>query len=103
MDTWPDIDNGVTCNDCTALINIEKYKTCRAYCGTLNLECRNAYEEKKDSCAIKDKYNCDTDFNWTSDALCQCKNAPSRRGSYTLDNEKTYYDFSLTTFFYLIV
>ena len=72
MDTWPDIDNGVICGDCYALININSYGTCRNYCESLGLACLNAFEESGDSCTIKSNKHCDTDFDWTSDALCQC-------------------------------
>ena len=30
-DTWPNVDNGVICGDCFALININSYGTCRKY------------------------------------------------------------------------
>ena len=74
MDVWPDVDNGVICGDCFALILIESYRTCRTYCQSLGLECVNAFEDSLDSCTIKNNHNCDTNFNWTSDALCQWKN-----------------------------
>ena len=70
--TWPDIDNGVICGECYALININSYGTCRNYCESLGLVCLNAFEERGDSCTIKSNEHCDTDFNWTSDALCEC-------------------------------
>ena len=81
MDTWPDVDNEVTCDNCTALININSYRTCRKYCGSLNLECVNAYEEVDDDCAIETIYDCDTDFvdKGTSDALCQCKDGITKK------------------------
>ena len=73
-DAWPDVDNGVICGYCYALININNYGTCRTYCESLGLACLNAYEDVLigDGCKIKDYYNCDTDFYWTSDALCEC-------------------------------
>ena len=70
--TWPDIDNGVICGECYALININSYGTCRNYCESLGLVCLKAFEESGDSCTIKSNEHCDTDFNWTSDALCEC-------------------------------
>ena len=82
METWPDIDNGVVCGDCYALININSYGTCRAYCESLGLQCHNAFEESDDSCTIESNHDCDTNFDWTSDALCQCKHD---NGSNTVD------------------
>ena len=84
METWPDIDNGVVCGDCYALININSYGTCRAYCDSIGLQCQNAYEESGDSCTIKSDHDCDTDFDWTSDALCKCKNGNGRNTFDTL-------------------
>ena len=73
-ESWPDVDNGYICGYCYALININNYGTCRTYCESIGLACLNAYEDVLvgDGCKIKDYYNCDTDFYWTSDALCEC-------------------------------
>ena len=75
-DAWPDVDNGCICGYCYALININNYGTCRTYCESLGLACLNAYEDVLigDCCKIKSNsdYDCDTDFYWTSDALCEC-------------------------------
>ena len=90
MDTWPDIDNGVICGDCYALINIYAYGTCRTYCKSIGLGCRNAFDDVGDSCNIKQYHgtSCDTDFNGptlkTSDALCECKNDHGSTKSDTL-------------------
>ena len=78
--TWPDVDNGVICGDCLALVNIGSYRTCHAYCESFNISCRSAFEEIGDSCTTKKERNCDTDFDWTSDALCQCKNKTGNTG-----------------------
>ena len=73
MNTWPDIDKGLICGDCYALILISKYQNCRRYCESLDLECSSAFDEvDPDTCTIETSHNCDTDFAWTSDALCQC-------------------------------
>ena len=71
-DTWPHVYNGIICGDCYALIDIDRYGSCRKYCESLSLACLNAFEESGDSCTIKSKEYCDTDFYWTSDALCEC-------------------------------
>ena len=70
--TWEHVYNGVICGACRALINIDRYGSCRKYCKSLGLACLNAFEESGDSCTIKSKEDCDTDFYWTSDALCEC-------------------------------
>ena len=70
-EAWPDVDD-VICGYCYALIHINNYGTCRTYCESLGLACLNAFDEILDGCSIKAEYNCDTDFYWTSDALCQC-------------------------------
>ena len=80
MATWPDIKEGVICGDCLALINIGSYRTCRSYCESLNISCRSAFEEIGDSCIKKIERDCDTNFNWTSDALCQCDNKTDNAG-----------------------
>ena len=72
MDTWPDIDNGVICGDCLALIKINSHVTCRKYCESIGHACRNAFEASGNSCTIKSNQDCDTDFGWTSNALCYC-------------------------------
>ena len=100
MDTWPDIDKGVICGDCYALIEINKYRTCRTYCESVGLECLTAFEESGDTCTIKSDHDCDTDFltdlvnGPTSDALCECS-ANRRRivggegGSYESNEDRT--------------
>ena len=72
MNTWPDIYNGIICGDCYALIKITTYQTCRKYCESIGLECRYAFEEIENDCNIKSIHDCDTNFRFTSDALCQC-------------------------------
>ena len=81
MSTWPDIDKGLICGDCYALISISSYRNCRTYCESLGLECSSAFDEMDpDSCTIESSHNCDTDFAWTSDALCQCSIGIGRAG-----------------------
>ena len=83
MFKWKDIDNDVVCGNCYALIKINGYGTCRKYCKELGLDCSKAYEERGDSCKKKKRYSCDTDFDWTSDALCRCKDDDAdRKGIY---------------------
>ena len=98
MSTWPDIDKGVICGDCYALIKIKSYDTCRTYCGSIGLECLNAYEEINENCDIKSHHHCGTKF-WTgdintSDALCQCSAHRPRivgggGGSYESNEDRT--------------
>ena len=97
MDTWPDIDKGVICGDCYALIKIKSYATCRTYCESIGLQCLSAFEEVKENCDIKSYHNCDTDFTTdpypkTSDALCKCKanrKTIVRGGSYESNEDRT--------------
>ena len=80
VSSFVDIDNGVTCEDeigpCTVLANNmkSKYGSCKAYCRAQRLGCLRAWEEKGDSCTIKSAEDCDHNFSYTSDALCQCTN-----------------------------
>ena len=90
METWPNIDNGVVCGDCYALIDISSQCTCRTYCDSLGLECKNANEESGYSCIIKSHHDFDTDFDWTSDALCQCKNGNGKNGFATPQGMRFY-------------
>ena len=81
MNTWPDVKKGVICGDCYALISISSYRNCRTYCDSLDLECSSAFDEvDPDTCNIETSHDCDTDFAWTSDALCQCSIGMSRTG-----------------------
>ena len=97
MSTWPDIDKGVICGDCYALIKIKSYATCRTYCKSIGLECINAFEEVEENCDIKSHHNCDTDFSTepypkTSDALCECSANRKRivgGGSYESNEDRT--------------
>ena len=81
MAIWPDIKKGVICDDCVALINIGNYSTCHAYCESFGIQCRSAFEEIGDSCTMKNERACDTNFNWTSDAICHCKNKTRNAGT----------------------
>ena len=67
-----------------ALININRYGTCRKYCASLGLMCRNAFEEKGDSCTIESDHGCDKEFIWTSYALCQCQKGIGSAGITSL-------------------
>ena len=91
MNTWPDIKKGVVCGDCYALISISSYRNCRTYCESLHLECSSAFDEvDPDSCSIESIHDCDTDFECSSDALCQCKNGNGRNTFDTLQIIRIY-------------
>ena len=75
VESWQNVDNGVICGPCKALINnMGTFKTCKAYCETEGLSCVAAWEEKNDSCEIDSAKTCDFDFSSisTSDAICEC-------------------------------
>ena len=83
MESLPDIDNGVVCGDCYdryALIRISTHRTCRVYCESLGFECLHAFEDSLNSCTIQSNHDCDTHFDWTSDALCQCNHGTATTG-----------------------
>jgi len=71
---WPDKDHDLVCSDCKVLVNqfSTKYKTCDAYCKTMHMDCAGAWEEEKDTCAVKHDMTCQQTLN-SSDAICECK------------------------------
>jgi len=73
---WPDVDNGVTCGDCTALVSTSPHNTCDAYCRSFGHTCLAAFEEEGDTCAVKHNAACSQPFFGTSDMLCKCHKSP---------------------------
>eukprot|EP00435_Cladocopium_sp_Y103_P061611 s423_g23.t1 len=79
MKQWPDVDNGVTCGDCMALILADKYGgRCDRYCESFGQVCIMAAEEQEENCEVKYEVPCDQAITGTSDILCKCgkRNAP---------------------------
>jgi hypothetical protein len=84
---WPDVE--VVCDfatddhpggDCKALVDKIKsvYKNCDGYCSSIGRLCVNAFEEKSDSCTVKEDFpmDCSTEVDST-DAICECGTATS--------------------------
>merc|ERR1711874_847701 len=71
---WPDLDHGLVCGPCKALVDNmkKKYITCNNYCKTIGRICSGAWEERGDSCEVKSTQTCSHNFTYTSDAICQC-------------------------------
>lgn len=70
---WPDIDGGVACNDCTALVLTAPYgNSCDTYCQSFGHVCAAAAEEVNEDCAVKYSAQCDEVISDTSDMLCTC-------------------------------
>ena len=73
--TWPDLDDNLVCGDCRVLVtNMDtKYSTCSNYCDSIGRTCAGAWEEKSDTCNVKETEDCQHNFGaYTSDAICQC-------------------------------
>ena len=73
------VDNGVTCDDCMALVVTAPYgNRCDKYCESFDHVCVAAAEEQNENCAIQYTKRCDEPIEGTSDMLCKCvkKNAP---------------------------
>eukprot|EP00931_Biecheleriopsis_adriatica_P051995 TRINITY_DN3019_c0_g1_i4.p1 TRINITY_DN3019_c0_g1~~TRINITY_DN3019_c0_g1_i4.p1 ORF type:complete len:1534 (-),score=241.49 TRINITY_DN3019_c0_g1_i4:118-4719(-) len=74
---WPNVDNGVTCGRCTALVLTAPYSgRCDKYCESFGLTCTSAAEEENDNCEVKYTARCDEEISGTSDMLCQCNALP---------------------------
>ncbi|CAE7681376.1 lacZ [Symbiodinium sp. CCMP2456] len=76
---WPSVDNGVTCDDCMALVVTAPYgNRCDKYCESFDHVCVAAAEEQNENCEIQYTKRCDEPIEGTSDMLCKCvkKNAP---------------------------
>ena len=90
MKSWPDFNNGVVCGDCYdryVLIRIKSYRTCRRYCETLGSKCLNAKDNSPNTCTVQSNQDCDTDLDWTEDALCQCDHHTITTGMTILYNK----------------
>lgn len=77
---WPNVDNGVTCHGCTALVKTAPYgNRCDRYCESFGHYCMGAAEEVADSCGILAPKRCDEVIAHTSDMLCTCwrRNQPA--------------------------
>jgi endonuclease/exonuclease/phosphatase family metal-dependent hydrolase len=73
---WPNLDNGVTCRNCTALVIAKHYGgRCDTYCESFGHVCMGAWEEAFEGCGIKSVHTCNEVIGGTSDILCQCSNA----------------------------
>ena len=49
----PEVDNGVTCGDCMALVLAEKYGgRCDRYCESFGQVCIMAAEEQEENCEV---------------------------------------------------
>ena len=70
---WPDVDNGVTCEDCMALVLTAPYGgRCDKYCESFGHVCVMAAEESAEDCNIKFSKACTEAISGTSDMLCKC-------------------------------
>eukprot|EP00933_Yihiella_yeosuensis_P071532 TRINITY_DN79733_c0_g1_i1.p1 TRINITY_DN79733_c0_g1~~TRINITY_DN79733_c0_g1_i1.p1 ORF type:complete len:945 (-),score=167.42 TRINITY_DN79733_c0_g1_i1:350-3184(-) len=71
--SWPNIDRGVTCSGCTALVVTEPYGgRCDRYCRSFGHVCKAAAEEVEENCEVKYTAKCDEPISGTSDMLCTC-------------------------------
>ncbi|CAE8588553.1 unnamed protein product [Polarella glacialis] len=78
---WPQVDNGITCDSCTALVLTESYGgRCDQYCESFGHVCVAAAEEEDENCAVKYVAECDVVIAGTSDMLCTC-HLPRATGS----------------------
>jgi len=76
--SWPDVDHGITCGGCQALVLTALYGgRCDTYCESFGHACVATAEEMNEDCAIKASYACDTDVGFTSDMLCTCSQVPT--------------------------
>lgn len=76
---WPNVDGGITCNDCTALVLTAPYGgRCDRYCESFGHLCVAAAEEENEDCQIKESKQCNQEVQDTSDMLCTCMQDPSQ-------------------------
>jgi len=74
FESWPNVDNGVTCSDCTALVLTAPYGgRCDKYCESFGHVCTAAAEERDESCQELESKRCDEEIRDTSDMLCTCE------------------------------
>jgi len=70
---WPEVDSGVTCDSCTALVHTAPYGgRCDRYCESFGHVCVSAAEEVADNCDVKFVGSCSAPIEHTSDMLCRC-------------------------------
>merc|ERR1719491_1581904 len=71
--SWPDVDNGLVCDDCKVLVDKfdTVYKTCNGYCQAVGRQCVGAWEENDETCDAKHTMTCDETVA-SSDAICEC-------------------------------
>lgn len=70
--SWPDLDHGLVCGECKVLVNnFRDYGSCSKYCQSINMGCKNAWEEKNDTCDVLHAMSCDDSID-SSDAICEC-------------------------------
>lgn len=73
VEQWPDVDGGVTCGGCTALVLTAPYGgLCDRYCESFQQVCVAAAEEVDENCDVLYKSQCDAEIAGTSDMLCTC-------------------------------
>ena len=54
---WPDVDRGVTCGGCKALVLAAPYQgRCDRYCASFGHRCTAAAEEKSESCEAEEDH-----------------------------------------------
>jgi len=75
VESWPNVDNGVTCPPCGALVLTEPYRgRCDKYCESIpGHTCVAAAEERDETCQVLENKRCDEEIKDTSDMLCTCK------------------------------
>ncbi|CAE7617316.1 unnamed protein product [Symbiodinium natans] len=57
---WPDVDGGVTCGGCRALVKAEPYEgRCDRYCSSFGHRCIAAAEERAETCEVEEEKRCD--------------------------------------------
>ncbi len=73
FDEWPDVDDGVTCGSCRALVRGSGYSNrCDIYCESFGHVCVAAAEEVDENCEVYKEFDCSTSISDTSDVLCTC-------------------------------
>ncbi|CAE6922422.1 unnamed protein product [Symbiodinium natans] len=71
---WPDVDGGITCGSCRALVKAEPYGgRCDRYCESFGHRCTAAAEERAENCEVLEEKRCDESISGTSDILCTCE------------------------------
>mmetsp|Transcript_116386 Transcript_116386/g.370246 ORF Transcript_116386/g.370246 Transcript_116386/m.370246 type:complete len:229 (-) Transcript_116386:54-740(-) len=71
---WPNVDNGVTCGSCKALVVAEEFgNVCATYCESFGHKCAAAQEETDEDCEVAEEGSCDKPIApGSSDILCTC-------------------------------